>query len=183
MSKRSNTGSKSNTSGTSGPARSGGGATMNKNVRVPIRTGERTANKVSPGAVSQIGHAQGNHAMDKGTVKRPAEPLVTGKIAQPVPLGNAKALDVGGGGVGTGRTVHKSGSQATHGTPVQGSTPAPRDILSDFGREFHSPEAIAMTNSPTKPAPRPPPKSIAENLYPHLPSANSPQPQPPERKP
>lgn len=132
MSKRSNTGSKSTGSG---PARSGGGATMNKNVRVPIRTGERTANAISPGAAARIGTSVGNHSMDRGTVKRPAEPLVTGKVSQPVALGNAKALDVGGGGVGTGRVTHRSGSQSLHGTPVQGSTPAPRDILGDFGPE------------------------------------------------
>ena len=129
---KSKAGSKSNTSGAKGPARSGGGATMNKNVRVPIRTGSPTASAISPGAASQIGTALGNHSMDRGTVKRPAEPLVTGKISQPVALGNAVALNVGKGGVGTGRIIHERGTQGQHGPAAGRVEPQGRDILSDF---------------------------------------------------
>jgi hypothetical protein len=40
---------------------------------------------------------------------------------QPVPFGNAVALNVGKGGCGTGRTIYgQAGSQGTHGTPAQG---------------------------------------------------------------
>ena len=123
--------SKSNTTGASGPARSGG-ATMNKNVRVPIRTGSPTANKVSPAAAANIGVAKGDHVTEKGTVRRPPEPLVTGKMPA-VPMGNAVALNVGGGGPGKRRVIHERGTQSQHG-PVAGSPePKGRDILSDFG--------------------------------------------------
>jgi hypothetical protein len=112
-------------------AKSGGGAT-GKNVRnVGVRTGSPTANKVSPQAVSGLGLAKGNHAETVGTVKRPPEPLVTGRGPQ-VPLGNAVAQNVGKGGPGAGRVVHARGSQGQHG-PVAGSPqPQGRDILSDF---------------------------------------------------
>jgi len=66
-------------------------------------------------------------------VQRPTEPLVQGTKPNPAPFGNAKALDVGRGGPGTGRTVYASGSQGTHRPEAQGGPqPAPRDILSEF---------------------------------------------------
>jgi hypothetical protein len=122
--------SKSNTSGAKGPARSGGGVTSNKLVQVPVRYGSPTANKIDPGSASRIGHSVGNHTMS-GDTRRPPEPLVTGTMKQ-VPLGNQVAGNVGKGGPGAGRIVHRSGSQAQHG-PVAGSVqPQGRDILSDY---------------------------------------------------
>ena len=105
----------------SGKARSGGGATMNKNVKVGVRSGPPATKIISPSAASNIGLSKGNHAMDKGTVKRPADPLVKGTASQ-VPSGNAKALAVGRGGPGADRIVHKTGSQAQHG-PVRFGAP------------------------------------------------------------
>jgi hypothetical protein len=35
---------------------------------------------------------------------------------------------VGGGGPGTGRTVHRAGSQAMHGAPARDPVPAPRGL-------------------------------------------------------
>ena len=106
---------------------------MNKNVRPGVRTGSPTANVISPAAAANIGVAKGDHITGKGTVKRPAEPLVTGKIRQPVALGNAVALNVGKGGPGQGRVVHRSGSQSA--TPAPAAVPAGRDILGEFGPE------------------------------------------------
>ncbi len=100
-------------------AKSGGGANMNKVRSVGVRTGSPMAQRVSPGAVSQIGSKQGNHSMS-GTTQRPPQPLVTGSMPQ-VPLGNALAQNVGKGGPGAGRTVHVSGSQGTHGPAKKGA--------------------------------------------------------------
>ena len=62
-------------------------------------------------------------------------PPETAGTAPQVPMGNQVALNVKGGGPGAGRTVMRTGSQSRHGAPVQGSTPTPRDILSEYGRE------------------------------------------------
>jgi hypothetical protein len=51
-------------------------------------------------------------------------------------LGNQLSTNVGKGGPGTGRTVMRSGSQSQHGAAVQGSTPPPRDILSEYGPDM-----------------------------------------------
>jgi hypothetical protein len=68
------------------------------------------------------------------TGKNSAEPVFRGTMPK-VMLGNAKALDVQGGGPGKGRTVMCSGSQGQHG-PVAGSPqPQGRDILGDYGPE------------------------------------------------
>jgi hypothetical protein len=122
-----------------GPARSGGGATMNKNVRPPIRTGSPRQRNVTPDGAASIGRSVGNHASEGAegggyTTKRPNAPLYV-EARAPVPLGNEVALNVGRGGPGAGRVVHQSGSQGQHGPAVQGSTPRPRDILSEFGPE------------------------------------------------
>jgi hypothetical protein len=89
-------------------AKSGGGATMNKNVSPPVRTG--SPNKAtSPAAAAQIG----------ASTSFKKEQVDAGR-ALPSVLGNEKALDVGKGGPGAGRTVMKSGSQNQWGPPNQG---------------------------------------------------------------
>jgi hypothetical protein len=122
-----------------GNRRAGGGIGSRVNVEKPVRVGDRSRN-VNPRSVSQIGQSLGNKATDSGgkTVRNPTETFYGGRAPQGgpggIPLGNAKALDVGGGGVGKGRDyVSKSGSNCVHG-PVTG-TPRPqgRDILNDFG--------------------------------------------------
>jgi hypothetical protein len=113
---------------------SGGGA---RSRPVTHRGGSPNTRKIDPGAVSQIGNMKGSHVMGNGgrEVQRPSQPIVQGTPRAPVPMGNEVAKNVGRGSPGAGRTVHASGSQGQHGAPVQGSSPAPRDILSEFGPE------------------------------------------------
>jgi hypothetical protein len=95
-------------------AKAGGGIGSNKLVRPGVRTGAGREG-IRPGHAGQIGTALGNHTTD-GTVRgSPVEPMTLG--AQPISakLGNEVALNVGRGGPGAGRDVHRSGSQATHG--------------------------------------------------------------------
>src|SRR5258708_6893927 len=95
-------------------AKSGGGATMNKVRSVGVKAGPPNTKIVSPSAVAQQGNSKGNHVMERGTVRRPPDPLVQGTRPQ-VAMGNAVATNVGRGGPGVGRTIHASGSQGTHG--------------------------------------------------------------------
>jgi hypothetical protein len=93
-------------------AKSGGGITMNKNVSPGIRTG--SPNKAtSPGAADQIGQ----------TVAFKREQCDIGQAHNASQLGNAKALDVGKGGPGAGRTVMRSGSKSMYGPPNRGESP------------------------------------------------------------
>jgi hypothetical protein len=114
---------------------SGGGITMNKNVRENVRAGPRSARAVDPAGLSQYGTAQGGKLKQAGsfTGQNSATPVFSGSKANPAPFGNAKALDVGAGGVGTGHTIYKSGYQSLHGAPAAGSSPTRKDILSEFG--------------------------------------------------
>ena len=114
---------------------SGGGITMNKNVSGKVRGGSRSADAVSPRGVSQLGSMQGSRLKESGsyTTQSSATPMFSGSKANPVQFGNVKSLDVGKGGVGTGRTVMRSGSQGTHGPVSAGSSPARKDILIEFG--------------------------------------------------
>jgi hypothetical protein len=102
---------------------------------VPVRTGDRSLNKMSPGGVGQQGLAQGGmmkHS-DSHSSRNSAMSMYEGKAREPVELGNNKALKAKG--VGQDRDVHRSGSQGTHG-PVNPGNPAsvtPRDILDSFG--------------------------------------------------
>jgi hypothetical protein len=103
----------------------GTGGGNSKLVHPGIRTGSPRRGS-SPAAASQLGQST---AFKKENVEvRPA-------YNSGVPLGNAKALDVGKGGVGSGRTVMRSGSQGTWGTPDRGSTAPAKDILSEYGPE------------------------------------------------
>ena len=97
-------------------AKSGGGITMNKNVSPPVKTGSPRRGS-SPAAAAQIGAS---------TAFRKDEVDAGRGYNSGVMLGNQKSLDVGAGGVGTGRTVHKSGSQSLHGTPAPGKADAVR---------------------------------------------------------
>ena len=101
---------------------SGGGS--NKLVRPSIKSGPPRTNIVSPASVDQLGQAV--------AFKKDPLPIRT---APQVPMGNAVATNVGKGSPGAGRTVMKSGSQGTHGEVNPGHSPAPRDILSEYGPE------------------------------------------------
>jgi hypothetical protein len=90
---------------------SGGGIQSNKNVNVGVRTGSPRKGS-SPGSADQIGQ----------TVAFRKDQVDAGRGYNASQLGNAKALDVGKGGPGTGRTVHKCGSQNQWGAPNRGES-------------------------------------------------------------
>jgi hypothetical protein len=93
--------------------RSGGGITSNKFVQPGIRTGSPSRGS-SPAAADQIGAST---AFKKENVE------VGPAYHSGVKLGNEKALDIGKGGPGAGRTVMRSGSQGQHGPVNQGESP------------------------------------------------------------
>jgi hypothetical protein len=105
------------------------GIRSKNNREVGVRTG-KGAVKINKAAVNQLGNHIGSHATQSGkdTGYR-GEDLVRGRgyIAAPG-FGNAVALNVGAGGVGTGRTIYKSGTQcqsgsANPGQPMQSKKP------------------------------------------------------------
>ncbi len=116
----------------------GGGPASKTVVRKPVKTGAGNRG-VSVGAVGQLGQKQGDHITNRGhanTGYRGEGPIHQGAALRPAQMGNAKALDVGKGGCGTGRTIYKTGQQQQWGTPAPGNAPAKnRDILSEFGGE------------------------------------------------
>jgi hypothetical protein len=110
---------------------SGGGYHTKQHVEKPVRTGVGNRG-VSVGRVGQLGQMQGSHVTNRGdTGYRGEGKLHQGAALRPAMLGNEKALDVGKGGCGTGRTIYSTGSQSQHGQAAQGS----KDILSQFGPE------------------------------------------------
>jgi hypothetical protein len=110
-----------------------GGGIGSREVReVGNRTGA-PRREVNVRALSQVGQALGNKSTEKSKVLNPVENFYTGR-GYPSTLGNAKALDVGKGGVGTGRNLYgKSGSQTQYGPPAGQVRPQGADILNDFG--------------------------------------------------
>ena len=106
-------------------ARSGGGIAGKNVTRQGVRTGQ-PAREMRPRGVSQLGSAMGDHATDSGKILRKSVEPVRGALRPVggpggVPLGNQKALDVGKGGVGTGRVLYgQCGTQGQRG-PVAGS--------------------------------------------------------------
>ena len=116
---------------------SGGGIGMNKNVQPSVRTGTGSRG-THPGGVAQLGQHVGDkatHGNSKGTGYR-GEPLHNNRSFQTVPFGNEVALNVKGGGPGTGRTIYKTGTQDQHGAAAGKPEPAGRDILSSFGPDY-----------------------------------------------
>jgi hypothetical protein len=110
------------------------GGPKSKNIvepRVRTGTGPRSAR---PAGVAQIGTSWGNHATSLGgsSTNYRGERLHNDRTFQPVPFGNAVALNVKGGGPGTGRTIHEHGSQCQTGPVNPGSPrPAGRGILTN----------------------------------------------------
>jgi hypothetical protein len=118
----------------SGTSRAGGGPNSRNVKEVPQRLGT-PARGISPGAVSQIGSAVGNHATEGAAVLRyRGENYLVGKTPAggAVPLGNQIATNVGGGGPGAGRTIHHCGSQSEL-SPTRSPVASGRDILSSYG--------------------------------------------------
>jgi hypothetical protein len=102
---------------------SGGGIGMNKNVRPPVVTGTGSHSTRAAGT-NKFGYSVGDHVTNRGdgTGYRGERLHNPEKNFQPVPFGNAVALNVKGGGPGTGRTNYgQSGSQGCHGQPAQGA--------------------------------------------------------------
>jgi hypothetical protein len=95
----------------------GGGILGNKNVSPPVRTGSPNRGS-SAGSADQIGAA----------VSFKREEVERGRAYNSSILGNEKALDVGKGGPGAGRTVMKSGSQNRGGPPNQGEARQPGNV-------------------------------------------------------
>ena len=117
---------------------SGGGINSRVVKQVDIKSGSPSLTAYSPRGVSQIGASQGSMLSKAGsfTSRNSAVPLSEGQKRDFVSLGNSLTNNIGAGGPGTGRTLYgQGGTQAVHGAPVAGSTPAARDILSEFGRE------------------------------------------------
>jgi len=101
-------------------------------TRSAVKSGPPRANVMSPGGVSQLGAHVGNHTTE-GTI-RGAKPQSLQRGTMPAQqLGNALATNVGKGGVGTGRTVYRAGSQSS--TPSVTAPPKGTDILSQYGPE------------------------------------------------
>jgi hypothetical protein len=101
----------------------GGGAGSRQVVSKPVRTGgpNRGANVKG---VSQIGESMGNHITESRKVLRNVPQAVfDGRAAIPSRLGNEIATNVGRGGPGAGRVVHRSGSQQTWGSVNPGNPP------------------------------------------------------------
>jgi hypothetical protein len=116
--------------------RPGGGIASRQHVEKPVKTGSGSKG-ISEGWVGQRGQKQGSHTTHGGETGYRGEPKFTGKNFQPVKFGNEVALNVGKGGCGTGRTIHKTGSQDQHGQPAPGNPPAKSaDILSQFGPDY-----------------------------------------------
>jgi hypothetical protein len=100
------------------PSRSGGGATMNKNVRTPIRGGSPQQRNHTPNVAASVGRIVGDHvdgaeSGGRNTTKRPNERYSV-EVAAPVRNGNDPALTLNTGPKGQGRQVHRSGSQGRH---------------------------------------------------------------------
>ncbi len=105
-------------------AKSGGGATSNKNVRVGIRTAPRTTNVINPAQTDYLGQAT---AFGKGqSVERTPREVVE--------MGNTKALDVGKGGCGTGRTIYARGYQNCYGATAPGEPKGRMESTADRGQ-------------------------------------------------
>jgi hypothetical protein len=117
-------------------SKSSQGIQSRQKVRAGVRTGAG-AEGVNPGNVSQIGGALGTHVMSRSAeVHGAAEPMRTAKPYS-TNFGNEKALNVGKGGPGTGRTIHASGSQGRHGEAAQGERRpmSSKDTLAEYGPE------------------------------------------------
>ena len=114
----------------------GGGYGSRQHVEKSVRTGKGSY-ATTPGYVGQLGNKQGSH------VTRGEDSNYRGEIMHrggtlPTKFGNEVALNVRGGGPGTGRTIYSSGSQSGsggHGPSNPGHPSERRPILSEYGPE------------------------------------------------
>ena len=102
---------------------SGGGLGMNKNVSPKVKAGPASTNRINPKGVAQLGPKVGE--------RRAVEKISAGTVPQ-VPLGNAVATNVNGGGPGKGREIiGKSGTQGVTGSGGP-AKPSGRAWFDDF---------------------------------------------------
>jgi hypothetical protein len=122
---------------------SGGGIGMNKNVKVPVRTGDGS-HSIRPAGVSQLGYAVGDHSTNSGRSTGYRGEKLHGpeeRNFHPVPLGNelAATTDCRCGG---SRTIYATGTQTTHGSVNSGNPPAKSgDILNEYGPNYRAPRS------------------------------------------
>jgi hypothetical protein len=113
----------------------GGGPNSRQVVHPGVRTGQPAVGR-GIGRVAQIGNKVGDHTTEngKGTGYRGDPMFMKAPAGGAQVLGNAKALDVGKGGPGTGRTVMATGSQGQHGAanPGERNMPSGPDPLSPW---------------------------------------------------
>jgi len=128
--------------------RPGGGIASRVNVSPQVRTGTGSRG-TNPGGVGQLGQMQGSHVTRGEESNYRGDPFHAGRSFQPVPFGNAVALNVKGGGPGTGRTIYKTGSQGQQGNPAGNPRPQGRDILSSFGPDSSRPRGNPGRSSDT----------------------------------
>jgi hypothetical protein len=115
----------------------GGGYGSAQHREVGNRAGD-TRKGIKPSWVAQKDQMVGNHITDDKNTGYTGAKKFDGTTGISVPLGNSVALNVKGGGVGTGRTLYgQAGSQGTHGSTNPGSPrPQGRDILNSFGPDY-----------------------------------------------
>jgi hypothetical protein len=102
-----------------GSGSGGYGSRPDTEQSVRTGTGNRGAN---PAGVSQLGNKVGNHVTSTVNTDYTGDRLHGVRApSMSVPFGNEKALDVGKGGCGTGRTIYGSGSQSMHGSANPGN--------------------------------------------------------------
>jgi hypothetical protein len=88
-----------------------------------------------------LGNMQGSHVTRGEESSYRGEPLHGGRSFDPVKFGNEVALNVKGGGPGTGRTIYACGSQGTQGSANPGNPrPVPnRHVIESYGPDYRRP--------------------------------------------
>jgi len=115
----------------------GGGIRSRVNVSVGNKTGA-PRERIRHAGVAQYGQAQGSHVTGAegggGDTNYHGVKDHTGKPGTPSELGNKVALNIGGGGPGTGRTIYASGSQCRTGAADPGNPPAAKELWPGWGK-------------------------------------------------
>jgi hypothetical protein len=114
----------------------GGGLKSRNVVETPVRTGTGSRS-ARPAGVSQFGYSVADHVTNQlGSTNYKGEPLhgPSDRNFQPTKFGNEIALNVKGGGPGTGRTIYKTGTQQQYGSGGP-EKPQGREILGAYGPE------------------------------------------------
>ena len=100
-----------------------GGGANSRQVRPGQKLGA-TATGIRPSYPDTLGNMRGSHVTDRGDLPYNPIPMQTVKPPISVPLGNAVATNVGAGGPGKGREIHRTGTQMQYGAATS-SRPAP----------------------------------------------------------